>query len=215
MLLNSVTGETVWAVSREHYAFPQSILAVSPLIILQGSNQIVALNPANGAQIWNLESARSESLFLPSQNLIVFINHKPPPMSLVAVDIKTGNEVWKTPVENHPQGKEAKTELATMGGSVLLSGSEVAAFSVANGKLLWRMPFPGKYGAKATAIPLGDDLYFSDDAAISRADPASGKQMWSVPIADGRFQALTSDGRNAFALLKGSAEAGAQLHRGP
>jgi outer membrane protein assembly factor BamB len=218
MLLNSVTGETVWAVSREHYAFPQSILAVSPLIILQGSNQIVALNlakgsnqivalnPANGAQIWNLESASSESLFLPSQNLIVFINHKPPPMSLVAVDIKTGNEVWKTPVENYPQGKEAKTELATMGGSVLLSGPEVAAFSVANGKLLWRMPFPGKYGAKATAIPLGDDLYFSDDAVISRADPASGKQMWSVPIADGGFQALTSDGRNAFTLLKGSAE---------
>jgi outer membrane protein assembly factor BamB len=210
MLLNSGTGETVWAVSREHYAFPQSILAVSPLIILQGGNQIVALNPASGAQVWNLESARSESLFLPSQDLIVSINrsinHKPAPMSLVAVDLKTGNEVWKTPVDNYPQGKEAKTELATMSGSVLLSGPEVAAFSAANGKLLWRMPFPGKYGAKATAIPLGDDLYFSDDAAIGRADPASGKQMWSVPIADGSFQALTSDGRNAFTLLKGSAE---------
>lgn len=206
MLLNSETGETVWAVSREHYAFPQSLLAVSPVIALQGSNQLVALDPLSGAQIWSREVAREESVFLPSENLIVFVNHKPPPMVLVAVDLKTGNEVWKTPIESYPEGQEAKMELAMIRGSVLLSGPEVAAFSVANGKLLWRTPFPGKFGPKATAIPLGDDLYFSDGTAISRAGSASGKQMWSVLIAEGSFQALTEDERNAFVLSKESGE---------
>src|ERR1035438_3535946 len=87
MLLNLVTGETVWAVSREHDAFPQTLLAVSPVIALQGSTQFVALNPVNGAQIFSKELAREESVVLPSQNLIVFVDRKPPPMSLAATDI--------------------------------------------------------------------------------------------------------------------------------
>ena len=206
MLLNSVTGETVWAVSREHYAFPQTLLAFSPVIVLQGSNQVVALNPVNGTQIWSRELAREESVFLPSQNLIAFVNHKPPPVALIAMDIRTGDEVWKTPIENYSQGKDARYELAILADRVLLSGPEVAAFSVANGKLLWRMPFPGKYGPKSMATSLGDDIYFSDGATINKVDPASGKQVWSVPIAEGSFQALTVDEHRAFILLKESGE---------
>jgi len=120
--------------------------------------------------------------------------------------VKTGSEAWKTPIENYPEDKGTRLDVTIMGDAVLLSGPEVAAFSASDGKLLWRMPFPGTFGPKAAAIPLGDDLYFSDGSTITRSDPASGKEMWRAPISDGAFQALTTNERGVFILLKGSGE---------
>ena len=206
MLLNSATGEKVWAAPRGAYGSPQTLLALNPVILLQGSKQCAALNPESGALIWSRDRAGESSLLLPERDLIVFLARKTPPMSLSAVDVKTGSEVWKTPVENYPEGKDVRIEVTSMGDAVLLSGPEMAAFSASDGKLLWRMPFPGTFGPKAAAIPLGDDLYFSDGSAITRSDPTSGKQIWHSAISDGTFQALTANERGVFVLLKGSGE---------
>jgi hypothetical protein len=123
-----------------------------------------------------------------------------------AVNVKTGGEAWETPIENYPGDKKTKLVLSSMGDAVLLSGPAAAAFSASDGKLLWRMPFPGTLGPKAGAIPLGDDLYFSDGSTITRSDPASGKEMWRAPVSDGTFQALTANESGVFILLKGSGE---------
>jgi len=206
ILLNSATGETIWAVPRNSYGSPQTLLAVDPVIILEGSKQRVALNAENGAVIWSRERAGERSLLLPARDLMVFLARKTPPLTLSAVNVKTGSEAWKTPIENYPEDKGTRLDVTIMGDAVLLSGPEVAAFSASDGKLLWRMPFPGTFGPKAAAIPLGDDLYFSDGSTITRSDPASGKEMWRAPISDGAFQALTANERGVFILLKGSGE---------
>jgi outer membrane protein assembly factor BamB len=206
MLLNSVNGETVWASPRGSYGSPQALLAFYPVILLQGSKQYAALNPGSGALMWSRDRAGENSLLLPGHDLIVFLTRKTPPMLLSAVNVKTGSEIWKTPVENYPEGKDVRVEVTTMGDAVLLSGPEVAAFSASDGKLLWRMPFPGIFGPKAAAITLGDDLYFSDGSTITRSDPASGKQIWHSAVSDGTFQALTANEGGVYVLLKGSGE---------
>ncbi len=204
MLFNSVTGEKLWDVPRGSYGSPQTLLAVDPVILLEGSKQIVALNPENGAVIWSRDRAGDRSLLLPARNLMVFLDHKAVPMTISAVNVKTGSEAWKTPIENYPVDKSTRLNISIMGDAVLLTGPDVAAFSAAGGKLLWRLPFTGAFGPKAAAIPLGDDLYFSNGSAIIRLDKASGKQLWSAAMSDGAFQALTANEDSVFLLLKGS-----------
>jgi outer membrane protein assembly factor BamB len=204
MLFNSVTGEKLWAVPRASYGSPQSLLAVDPAILIEGGKQIVALNPKNGAVLWSRGRAGETSLLLPDRNLLVFLDHKAAPMTISAVNVKTGNEAWKTPIENYPVDKNTRLDVSIMGDAVLLRGPEVAAYSAAGGKLLWRMPFPGTFGLISAAIPLGDDLYFSDGSTITRLDPASGKQVWRAVISKGTFQALTANESSVFILLKGS-----------
>jgi len=206
MLLNSVTGEAIWTVPRGSYGAPQSILAVSPVIIIEGTKQYVALNPDNGSFIWSHERAGESSLLLASRDSIVFLAHKNPPLTLTALNLKTGAELWKTPVENYPLEKGLRVGMTTMGGSVLLTGPEVAAFSASDGKLLWRMPFPTTFSSKAEAIPLGDDLYFWDGSLLTRADPASGKEVWHQPINEGAFETLTESDQAIFVVEKSGAE---------
>jgi outer membrane protein assembly factor BamB len=203
MLLNSATGETVWTVPRGSYGSGQTLMDVNPVILIEGGKQIVALNPENGTRIWGQEP--EASLLLSDKNLVLF-NRKAHPMTMSAVNVKTGGEAWKTPLENYPGDKNTKLALSSMGNAVLLTGPEAAAFSASDGKLLWRIPFPGTLGPKAQAIPLGDDLYFSDGSTITRSDPASGKEMWRAPVSNGTFQALTANESGVFILLKGSGE---------
>jgi outer membrane protein assembly factor BamB len=206
VLMNSVTGEKLWAAPRGSYGSPQTLLDVDPVILIEGSKQFVALNPVNGAVLWSRERAGETSLQLPAHNLIAFLARKAAPMTISAVNVKTGSEAWRTPIENYSVDKGTKLDVTIMGDAVLLSGPEVAAFSAADGKLLWRMPFPGTFGPKSSAIPLGDDLYFSDGSAITRSDPASGKQLWRAAVSNGAFQALTTNKNSVFLLSKGSGE---------
>ena len=203
MMLNSASGETVWTVPRGPFGSGQTLMDVNPVILMEGGKQLVALNPENGTRIWSQEPELS---LLLSNKYLVLLNRRAHPMTLSAVNVKTGSEAWKTPLENYPGDKNTKLALSSMGGAVLLTGPDAAAFSASDGKLLWRMPFPGTLGPKAQAIPLGDDLYFSDGSTITRSDPASGKEMWRAPLSNGTFQALTAIESGVFILLKGSGE---------
>jgi outer membrane protein assembly factor BamB len=207
MLLNSANGETVWTSPRDSYGSDQTLLAVDPVILLQGSKKVAALDPEKGNTLWSLEKPGEKSCMLSARNLIVFLSRsKGQPTSLQAVNVKTGSEVWRTPLENYPEKKDVKIEVTAMADTVLLSGPQAAAFSASDGKLLWQMAFPGNFGSKAVVIPLGEELYFSDSASITRADPKSGKQLWSEAISDGTFEALTASEHHLFVIIKGSGE---------
>ena len=75
MMLNSATGEKLWAVPRGSYGSSQTLLAIDPVILIEGSKQTVALNPKNGATLWSRERAGERSLLLPAHNLMVFLAH--------------------------------------------------------------------------------------------------------------------------------------------
>ena len=206
-LLNSANGEPVWSSPRGSYGSPQTILEVYPVILLRGSKQIAALSPENGKELWAREKPDETSHLLPARDLIVFVSCiKEQPQSLYALNVKTGSEVWRTPLQNYPREKGVQIEVTAMGDDVLLSGPQVAAFSGPDGKLLWQTAFPGKFGPKAAAVPLGDGLYFADGGSITRAEPQSGKKLWSEDISDGTFEALTTSEHRLFVILRGGGQ---------
>jgi hypothetical protein len=52
MLLNAASGEKLWTFSRASLGYPQQLLATDPVILLQGSRKVAALNAKNGTLIW-------------------------------------------------------------------------------------------------------------------------------------------------------------------
>jgi len=203
IMLNSTTGEALWTAPRQEYGPSQTLLAYSPVILLQGSKQTAALNSQTGAQIWSREQAGASSLLLADLDLIVFLKQKSSPLSLSALDVKTGKEIWSASVENYPVEKGKPIELISMGDNLLLNGPEAVAFSALDGKLLWREQLAATFGPKAAAVPLGSDIYFSDGSEVCKADAASGKVIWRAPIMNGEFETLTAIERKILVLVKG------------
>ncbi len=177
-LLNAANGETVWASLRRSFGFPQQLLATQPVILLRGSERCAALNPGDGALVWERACAGCGSLLLPEAERVVLFSRKKSTVSLKAVSVKDGRDVWSASVENYPEAKDLNIEAQAVGSTVLVVGPEVVAISSEEGKTLWRKPFPGNFGTSAAAIPLGRELYFTDGAAITRTDPASGEPLW-------------------------------------
>ena len=199
-LLDPADGALVWARSREAFGLPQSLLAVDPVVLIEGAAQYAGLDPGSGAVLWTRPRAGEEALILPGQGLMILAAAKKPQAALAAVDVKTGREVWAVPA-----GEEAgaRGRPLAAGAILLVPGPELAAYAAADGKPLWKAPFPGTYGKSAAVIPLGEDLYCTDGASLTRTDPASGSELWHGTWAGGGLRGLSGDGRRVFILRSG------------
>jgi outer membrane protein assembly factor BamB len=202
MLLNAVNGETVWTLSRASFGYPLQVLATDPVILLQGGGKCVALNPKDGILVWERAWSGAGPLLLPDGEHIVLLTQKKSFVSLSAVNVKDGNEVWSASVENYPPAKDVALKAETAGQAVLLVGPEIVAISAKAGQTLWRKPFPGNFGTTAAAIGLGDDLYFIDGASITRSDPASGNAVWRQDFPRNAVRNLSMSGTSVFVLLR-------------
>ena len=201
-LLNTVNGETVWTVSRASFGYPQQLLATDPVILLQGSGKCVALNPKDGTIVWERAWSGAGPVLLPDSEHIVLLAQKKSSVSLSAVNIKDGKEVWSASVENYPPIKDVALKAETVGQAVLLVGPEVVAISAKAGQTLWREPFPGNFGTTAAAIGLGDDLYFIDGASITRSDPRRETLVWRQDFPRNAVRNLSMSGTSVFVLLR-------------
>jgi len=202
MLLNSANGEAIWTSPRSAFGYPQAVLATQPVILIEGSKQWAALNPDNGNLIWNRERAGEESLLLPRHDVMVVYAQKKTVVSISALNVKTGSQVWAASLDSYPEIKGVKPEAIRASETVLLTGPEVAAFSAADGKQLWRMAFPGTFGHRSAAIPLGDELYFTVGSAVTKRDPVSGRELWKETLHGGSVRNLTGSEQSLFVLLR-------------
>ncbi len=206
ILLNAANGGEVWTSSRAAFGYPQQLLSTDPVILIEGSTKCAALNPQNGALIWQRAWKRTllggGTLLLPGGERLVLFSEQKSSVALTAVNVKDGSQAWSASLDNYPREKEMVIEAKTAGDTLLLVGPEVAAFSVGSGKTLWRKPFHGAFGPAATAIVLGDDLYFTDGASITRSDPASGNDIWRQEFPGNTLQNLSLEGTSVFAVLR-------------
>ena len=201
VLLNATDGKTIWTSPRK-FGFPQQLLATNPVILLQGYAQCAALNPADGALVWERPCLGTESILLPEDQRIVLYSRKKSTVSLKALNIKDGSDAWSATLENYPEGKDVTIDARTVGRAVLLVGPEIAAISADAGRTLWRKPFPGSFGKAAAGIPVGDDMYFTDGAAITRIDPISGNALWRQEFPGKSVQNLSMSADTVLALLR-------------
>ncbi len=200
ILLNAADGEPVWTSSRASFGYPQQLLSTAPVILIQGSKACGALNPKDGAHIW--ERPCQGALLLPDRRHIVVRSRTKKTLSLTALDVETGKELWSAPVQEKPSGKAEPMDLEAVGPVLLAVQPDVVAISAENGRTLWTNAFPGGFGTTAATAVLGDDLYFTSGSTVTRTAPASGSALWRHDFAGQAVQALSMDGDRVFVLLR-------------
>ena len=128
-------------------------------------NQVIALNAKTGMQLWRYRRPLPDDVVVmhPTSRGVALLGDKVFFASndavLVALDAKTGKEVWVTKVGDNSRGYYTSLAPLVAGGKVMLgtSGGEygirgfVAAFDPETGKEQWRtytIPAPGEPGSE-------------------------------------------------------------------
>ena len=154
---------------RAHEAAP--LVNNGVMFITTPNNQVIAFDAVTGNILWRYRRRRPEGAMVPhevNRGVALYGNrvyYAAGEAVLVALDAKTGNEVWATTVADNKAGYYITLAPLVANGKVMVgaSGGEygirgfVAAFDVETGKELWRtftVPAPGEPGSETW--PKGD-----------------------------------------------------------
>ncbi len=160
-------------------------------------NQVIAIEAKSGRELWRYSSpipagARvskpvNRGVALYGEKVFVGLGQG----VLVALDARTGSEVWRTPVEDNKRGYYLTAAPLIADGKVVvgISGGDgptrgfVAAFDPETGKEVWRcftIPAPGEPGSETW--PTGDQWKTGGGATwvTGNYDPATNLLYWGV-----------------------------------
>ena len=185
------TGET-----RVHEAAP--IVNNGVMFVSTPNNQVIAIDARSGNLLWRYKRLRPEGAAVPhdtSRGVALYgdkVLYAAGEAVLVALDAKTGQEVWTTPVADNKSGYYISLAPLVAGGKVMVgaSGGEygirgfVAAFDPDNGKELWRtytIPAPGEPGSETW--PKGGDQWKTGGGSVwvtGNYDPDANLAYWGV-----------------------------------
>jgi alcohol dehydrogenase (cytochrome c) len=191
--------EPVWVfstgVTNGHEASPVVVNGV--MFVATPGNQIVAINARTGTLLWRYRRPLPSPVVLlhPTSRGVAVYNHKvyfaAGEAVLVALDAKTGEEVWTTSVAENANGyymslaplvADGKVLVGTSGGELGIRGF-VAAFDAQTGKQVWRtymVPGPGEPGSETW--PKGEQWKTGGGSVWVTAnyDPATNLAFWGT-----------------------------------
>ncbi len=152
-------------------------IAPNALLVASQDGHLYCLNRADGAIRWRSRSGASAAARPLVRGNLVFTAGSD--SYLTAVDIGTGNVVWRSPL-----GETVEfTSPALHGENVLIAGrgGTVLCISATAGEIRWRSS-AGRCirGDLAVADRL---LCVADSTGVVGIDPDTGHQLWSRPIA--------------------------------
>jgi alcohol dehydrogenase (cytochrome c) len=189
----------VWALStgeaRPHESAP--LVNDGVMFITTPNNQVLALNAKTGEILWRRRRARPAGAIVPHDtnrgvalygDKVYFATGE---AVLVALDAKTGRELWATPVADNKIGYYTTLAPLIAGGKVMVgaSGGElgirgfIAAFDPDTGKEQWRtytVPAPGEPGSETW--PAGDQ-WKTGGASVwvtANYDPETNVSYWGT-----------------------------------
>jgi alcohol dehydrogenase (cytochrome c) len=176
----------------------------APPIVVNGvmfvatpGNQVLAINARTGTLLWRYRRPLPSNVVLlhPTSRGVAVYNDKvyfaAGEAVLVALDAKTGQEVWTTRVADNASGyymslapliADGKVLIGTSGGELGIRGF-VASFDPETGKELWRtymVPAPGEPGSETW--PKGDH-WKTGGASVwvtANYDPATNVAFWGT-----------------------------------
>ena len=184
------TGET-----RVHEAAP--IVNNGVMFVSTPQNQVLAIDAKSGNVLWRYRKIRAATAQVPhdtSRGVALFgdkVYFAAGEAVLVALDAKTGKEVWTTTVADNKSGYYISLAPLVAGGKVMVgaSGGEfgirgfVAAFDAETGKEQWRtytIPAPGEPGSETW--PKGDQWKNGGGSiwVTGNYDPDTNIAYWGV-----------------------------------
>jgi len=143
------------------------------MFVTSPTNQVIAIDVQSGNLLWRYKRSRpdgSNSIIFNDTNRGVALYEDKvyfalPEAVLVALNAKTGQEIWRTPIADYKTGYYVTLAPLIADGKVMVgaSGGEsgirgfIAAFSADTGKEIWRtftIPAPGEPGSETW--PKGD-----------------------------------------------------------
>jgi alcohol dehydrogenase (cytochrome c) len=167
------------------------------MFVATPGNQVLAIDARKGELLWRFKRPIPEDMLLlhPTSRGIALLGDKvyfaASDAVLVALDAKTGNEVWKAPVEDYTHGYYMSLAPLVADGKVIVgvSGGElgvrgfVAAFDAETGKPLWKtytIPAPGEPGSETW--PKGDQWKTGGGSVWITAnyDPETNLSFWGT-----------------------------------
>ena len=167
------------------------------MFVATPGKQVIALEAATGKVLWRYQRTLPDGVILmhPTSRGVALFDDKVflagNEAVLVALDARTGNEVWSTKVADNSQGYYMTMAPLVANGRVMVgvSGGEygvrgfVAAFDVNTGKQLWQtysVPAPGEPGSETW--PRGDQ-WKTGGAPIwvtGNYDPEANLSFWGT-----------------------------------
>ena len=199
-------------------------LEATPLVkdgvmyITTGNDDVFALNAKTGEFLWERWSGIDQKLTsvccgwdnrgLAMGEGMLFLGQLD--ANVVALDVKTGKEVWKTPIEVWQDGYGVTSAPLYYDGIVYsgITGGEygvrgrLTALDAKTGKILWRwytLPAPGDVGGDTW--PAGTDHYLHGGATIWNTpalDPQLGLIYFSVGNCGPDYDGSMREGDNLF-----------------
>jgi alcohol dehydrogenase (cytochrome c) len=189
----------MWSLStgepRPHQSAP--IVNNGVMFVTSPNNQVIALDARSGAVLWRYRRPRPAGASVPheaNRGIALFgdkIYYTAGEAMLVALDAKTGKEVWATEVADNKSSYYTTLAPLVAGGVAMIgaSGGEfgirgfVAAYDLDTGKERWRtytVPAPGEPGSETW--PAGDQ-WKTGGAPIwvtGNYDPETNIAYWGV-----------------------------------
>ncbi len=189
----------VWVMStgeaRVHEAAP--IVNNGVMFVSTPNNQVIAIDAKTGNVLWRYRRPRPTGASVPhdtSRGVALYgdkVLFAAGEAVLVALDAKTGKEVWTTTVADNKSGYYISLAPLVAGGSIMVgaSGGEfgirgfVAGFDPETGNELWRtytVPAPGEPGSETW--PKGDQWKTGGGSVwvTGNYDPSTNLAFWGV-----------------------------------
>jgi alcohol dehydrogenase (cytochrome c) len=197
---NASKLKLVWAFStgeaRVHEA--PALVNNGAMFISSPNNQVIAIDAKSGNVMWRYKRPRPVGASVPhdtSRGVALYgdkVYFAAGEAVLVALDAKTGKEVWTTTVADNKAGYYISLAPLVAGGKVMVgaSGGEfgirgfVAGFDPETGKESWRtytVPAPGEPGSETW--PKGGDQWKTGGGSIwvtGNYDPDTNLAYWGV-----------------------------------
>jgi alcohol dehydrogenase (cytochrome c) len=167
------------------------------MFVATPGNQVIALDAATGALLWRYRRQIPEGTLMlhPTSRGVALFGDKvffaAGDAVLVALDARTGKEVWTTKVADNKSGyymtlaplvADGKVMIGASGGELGIRGF-VAAFQLETGEELWRVytvPAPGEPGSETW--PKGEQWKNGGGSVwvTGNYDPATNLAFWGV-----------------------------------
>lgn len=168
------------------------------LFVSTPNDQVIAIDAKGGNVLWRYKRIRPDGASVPhdtSRGVALFgdkVYFAAGEAVLVALDAKTGREVWTTPVADNKSGYYISLAPLAAGGKIMVgcSGGEfgirgfVAGFDPETGKESWRtytIPAPGEPGSETW--PKGGDQWKTGGGSVwvtGNYDPETNLAFWGT-----------------------------------
>jgi outer membrane protein assembly factor BamB len=181
--LDAKNGQALWNFKTESHTEGRAAIAGSKLVFCAGDDGLYCIDPKTQAKLWHFAGTK-QNLHIDTPPAVrgrrVFFGSGYNTLALLCVDINTGDELWRTPIDLRSFG------------APLARGNHVY-FGLGTGNLLEDLSSEPETSVQRETVAKG---------AIVCVDAATGKENWRYDLPKSVHSEMSADLRAVYACCK-------------